>query len=667
MSEPDSVTKIVFVAGDMNGAGNLDGSVEVARFDGPEGVAIDKAGNLFVTDSGNHTIRKITPEGIVSTFAGKPGSTGTTDGKAGKARFNSPQGITIDGNDQLYVVDRFNYAVRKITPDGVVSTIAGAMEPSHSEDGVGLSAKFAEPDGIAIDSKNNLYVTDGNAVRKISPSGVVTTLAGIAYETGSTDGMGSVARFIGVSGVATDRAGNVFVCDLESIRKITPSGEVMTFVGDKDDAGPIGYPTGIMIDGEDNLYVTDSDHIIHKISSKGVVTLLAGVSGESGNKDGPNKRAQFAYPHGLAIDKAGSIYIADTSNNAIRKISLDGKVITIVGSVEKKEVFDDVGSAAHFDTPGLIAADKEGSLYVVDYKSLLRKVTPAGSVTTYSKGNWNAINHGEIGFALKHSGFRGLCGVTTDQNNNVYVTDCRSRQRTGGGGYSMLPRFLSSSSVVDDKIHIINPGGEVSTVKISKGKVGYLQGIATDGAGNIYVVDNEKNVIFKVTPKKFFSASLSVIAGKEDQQGEADGVGEQARFQRPTDITRDKAGNLYVVDSFNYTIRKITPEGKVTTLAGKAGQSGVLDGVGAEARFHTPKGITVDSHGNIYVAEYYEHVIRKITPTGVVSTFVGQNRKTGFVSGILPGVIIHPYGVAVHGNDLYITMQHGVVVVKNIP
>ncbi len=672
MSESNATPKILFVAGNMNGPGYLDGPVAFARLNRPEGVVIDKAGNLFVTDTSNHVIRKITPEGVVSTFAGKWGNTGTSDGKGGEARFNSPHGIAIDSDDQLYVVDRFNYAVRKISVDGVVSTIAGAKEPSRSEDGVGASAKFGNPDGIAIDLKHNIYVTDGNAVRKITPAGLVTTLAGIPEKTGREDGVGSAARFIGTNGIATDKAGNVYVGDSDAIRKITPSGEVTTLVGKKDQrhqdtnsAARLDYLEGLTMDSTENLYVTDHQHTIHKVSLTGEVTLIAGVPGKEGLRDGPNKLAQFEYPHGLTIDKAGAIYIADSRNNAIRKLTPAGNVVTLVGSRETNEIFDDVGAAAHFNKPTTIAADKTGNLYVVDDESLLRKITPASAVTTFSKGDWNAINRGETGFGLKHSGFSTVRGLTTDRDNNVYVTNCRSRQHVGGGGYSMLPPFLRSDSVEDDKIQKVSPSGEVTTIKISKGKVGYLQGIVTDDDGNMYVADNEKYVIFKVTPKKYFSASVTVFAGKEDARGVEDGVGGEARFIQPSDMVRDNAGNIYVLDGLR--IRKITPEGKVTTLAGEAEDSHVVDGVGTVARFENPKGIAVDNHGNVYVAEYFEHVIRKITPAGVVSTFVGQKNTKGFVHGALPGVLVHPSGVTVHGNDLYITMQHGIVVVRNLP
>ena len=670
MSEPNATPKIVFVAGNMNGPGYLDGPAKFARLNRPEGVVVDKAGNLFVTDTSNHVIRKITPGGVVSTFAGKRGLAGTSDGKGGAARFNSPQGIAIDSDGQLYVADRFNYAVRKITVDGVVSTIAGAKEPSRSEDGVGASAKFGNPDGIAIDLKRHIYVTDGNAVRKITPTGVVTTLAGIPEETGDADGVGSAARFGSLNGITTDKAGNVYVGDAHSIRKITSSGKVTTLVGKKDrghqythGAAHLGSVAGLTMDSSENLYVADQQETIRKVSLTGEVTLIAGVPGKNGLSDGPNRVAKFAGPSGLTVDKVGAIYIADSGNNAIRKLTPAGNVVTLVGSrAEKNEVFDGVGTAARFHKPTTIAADKTGNLYVVDDESVLRKITPAGAVTTFSNGDWNVINRGEIGFGLKRSGFRTVRGLTTDRNNNVYVTDCRSRESMGGGGYSMLPSF---SNPVADKIQKVSPSGEVTTIKIGKGKVGYLQGIVTDDDGNMYVADIEKHVIFKVTPKKYFAASVTVFAGKEDADGDQDGMGSEARFHRPSAMVRDNAGNIYVLAGLR--IRKISPQGKVTTLAGGAGESRVVDGVGTDAGFENPKGIAVDNRGNVYVAEYFANVVRKITPAGLVSTFVGRNNMKGFVHGALPGVLARPSGVTVHGNDLYITMEHGVIVVKNLP
>lgn len=224
---------LALFAGDLlYGEGNVDGSGPVVRFNEPQSVATDSMGNVYVADSGNHTIRKITPAGVVSTFAGTATIAGSTDGVGTAASFNRPYGITTDGADNIYVADHNNHTIRKITPAGVVSTFAGAVGAKGSDDGVGAAARFHSPLGLSADSIGNVYVLDGNkTIRKISPACVVTTFAGKAYADGIEDGIGVEARFDSPLGVATDHIGNVYVADYKTIRKISPAGIVNTFAG----------------------------------------------------------------------------------------------------------------------------------------------------------------------------------------------------------------------------------------------------------------------------------------------------------------------------------------------------------------------------------------------------------------------------------------------------
>jgi hypothetical protein len=224
------VTKL---AGTADLPGSMDGMGAVSRFNNPLGVAVDGAGNVFVADNGNDTIRKITPGGVVTTLAGTAGSSGSADGTGAAARFNKPFGVAVDGAGNVFVADYYNNTIRKITPSGVVTTLAGSAGLSGSADGTGAVARF-NPLGVAVDGAGNVFVADtsNNTIRKITPAGVVTTLAGTAGSSGSADGTGAAARFYGPMGVAVDGAGNVFVADnYDTIRKITPAGVVTTLAG----------------------------------------------------------------------------------------------------------------------------------------------------------------------------------------------------------------------------------------------------------------------------------------------------------------------------------------------------------------------------------------------------------------------------------------------------
>lgn len=306
--------------------GYLDSIGINAKFNGPSGVCADAAGNIYVCDAGNHKIRKITPSGVVTTIAGS--AQGFVDNTGTSAQFNVPIGICNDATGNLYIADYSNHKIRKITSSGVVTTIAGSTQ--GFSDGLGTSAKFDSPNGVCIDASGNIYVADfvNHKVRKITPTGTVTTLAGSS--AGFADGAGSSAQFNGPSGVCIDASGNVYVSDYYNnrIRKITSAGVVTTFAGSGTAGGANGigttaqfyYPSGVGIDGFGNIYVGDYyNYKVRKITPSAVVSDYAGST--AGFNDGPSSTAKFGYPYGVCSDASGYIYVADWSNHRIRKIT----------------------------------------------------------------------------------------------------------------------------------------------------------------------------------------------------------------------------------------------------------------------------------------------------------------------------------------------------------
>lgn len=298
--------------------GYVEGAGSIAQFNYPNGIAVDKAGNQYIGDWSNHVIRKITPAGVVSTFAGT-GIRGYKDGAAAEAEFNEPWGLAIDMSGNLYVGDAKNHRIRKITPAGTVSTLAGSGSAAFA-DGTGTAAMFDYPSAVGIDALGNIYVGDCNnqRVRKITPAGVVSTVAGNGA-AGYADGAAATAQFHTPNGMVVSASGDIYVADVEN-------------------------------------------GVIRKISG-GMVTTFAG-SGTLGYADGKGTAAQFNKPHGMVMDDENNLFIADTENNRVRKITQDGTVSTVTGS--EPGYMDGPYNVALFYRPKCITKDAKGDLYLTD-------------------------------------------------------------------------------------------------------------------------------------------------------------------------------------------------------------------------------------------------------------------------------------------------------------
>lgn len=315
--------------------GAVDALSDDAQFNCPTGIAVGSDGTIFVADTQNSTIRKVTQDGNVTTFAGLAGVIGSADGNGTNAQFNAPQGVAVDPAGNVYVADTGNSTIRKISPAGEVSTVAGVAGYTNVFDGSGSDAQFNHPQALAVDNGGQIYVADtwNYTVRKISGINTVSTLAGRAGYSGSLDGATNHARFSGPAGIAVDNNGTVFVTEFSShtVRQITASGDVTTIVGkagswgDSDgvnDAARFFQPTAIVTSGSGNLFVLDSgNQTLRQITLNDTnwnVSTVAGVSGVAGNIDGMGGSAQMYFAAGLAIDSNGLLYLADTGNNTIR-------------------------------------------------------------------------------------------------------------------------------------------------------------------------------------------------------------------------------------------------------------------------------------------------------------------------------------------------------------
>ena len=643
---------ITTFAGLASGVGSTDGTGLSVRFNHPSNLAMDPAGNVYVADTNNNTVRKITPAGVVTTYAGTAGSSGSTDGAGAAARFSAPTGVAADASGNIFVADTGNNTLRKITSGGLVTTIAGLAGSVGSVDGTGSAARFRSPFALAVDASGNVYAADtyNHTIRKITSAGVVTTLAGTANSSGSADGLGSTARFNFPSGVAVGGTGDIYVADSfnHTIRKITPGGVVTTLAGTAGIAGSanatgsaarFNTPLSVTVDAANTVYVTDTNnHTIRRITSAGVVTTLAGTAGSIGSTDATGSAASFNAPAGITVDGAGNAFVSDTTNDTIRMITSGGVVTTLAGTSVNGSA-DGTGEAARFNLPFGVALDSTGNVYVPDAGNhTIRKITGAGLVSTLAGLPGAAGSADGTGAAAR---FNNPSGVAVDGAGNVYVADADNHT-----------------------IRKVTAAGVVSTLAGSAGFVGstdgtgaaarfnYPSGVAVDGAGSVYVADAGNRTIRKITA----AGVVTTLAGLAGNAGSTDATGSAARFSYPSGVAVNGAGVVYVADASNQTIRKITTAGVVTTLAGSTGNAGSTDGTGVAARFNYPGGIAVDGAGNILVADTRNDALRKITAAGVVTTLAGSAGSGSAADGVGQYAgFSYPSGVAVDGaGNIYV-------------
>ena len=647
-------------------------------FNSPTGVAVDAAGNVYVAEPASHYIRKITPAGVVSTLAGS-GTAGSSDGTGSAASFYNPTGVAVDAAGNVYVADQYNNKIRKITPAGVVSTLAGSVTGiAGSANGTGSAASFNNPTGVAVDAAGNVYVADQNnhKICKITPAGVVSTLAG-SGTGGSSEGTGSAASFYYPSGVAVDAAGNVYVADYfnNKIRKITPAGVVSTLAGSTagsaDGSGSLAsffYPYGVAVDAAGNVYVADYfNNKIRKITPAGLVSTFAGTDVQ-GSSDGGPTTASFYGITGVAVDAAGNVYAADQGNNKIRKIFkqvnvCSGSALTFTAgggvsyswsgpqAISNGTSFNASASGLYIVT----ATNATGCTATQDIYVNLNNppistitgtlcpgstltATPTtgiqtlawalnGNVATTTTATWNATGTtvaGGNGLGAEANQLQNTYGVYVDGSGNVYVVDKYNDriQRWAPGATSGIT-VAGGNGFGSAANQLSNPNG-----------------VFVDGSGNVYVADGSNHRIQRWAPGA--TSGITVAGGN--------GAGSAAnQLNGPTGVYVDASGNVYVSDANNNRIQRWAPGATSgTTVAGG-------NGLGSAAnQLNVPRGVSVDGSGNVYVADEYNHRIQRWAPGATSGTTVAGGNGAGNAANQLS----YPCGVFVDGiGNVYVAEE----------
>lgn len=617
------------------GAGSADGAAASATFNHPSAVAIDKQGNIYIADARNFTIRKLSTNGIVSTIAGKAGTPGSNDGPATTALFGQISALACDEVGNLFIGDRNSNTIRKLSPNGMVTTLAGQSGVSGSNDGTGAEARFGMIDSLVVRKNGNLLVTDSvPTLREITPAGVVTTRlsdsnfigygsavaadsAGNSYvvtqqseivrltpdwtpsiiagrkDDPMTDGNGLGARFQYIRAMSVDATGNIYITQPNAIRRLAPNGDVVTLIGGANPiaSAPMVDLLGNALDQSGNIYVADNwVHVIWKLSPQNALTAVAGMPERSGTVDGPANVAQFEAPAGITVDPFGNVYVCDTDAHTVRKITPSGVVSTFAGAPGLSGAQEGKGNNARFGFLSGIVSDRQGNLYVTDQgASCIWQITPDADVSVFAGGmsEW-----GELDGSRATARFSNPIDIAIDANDTLYVSE---------------PNVGNIRRISKDGVSTLTQNAMLST------------GLAIDSTGNLFSA-NFLGTIQKLTP----TGAQSVLAG--GVRGSVDGVGTQAGFIAPQAIAIDAVGNLFVAEPTS-KLRHITPGGVVTTLLGSG--PGYDDGPASVARIsQLVKGIACDAAGNLYLSDAGQHTIRKATLAGSAQVTQHPTSKT---------------------------------------
>jgi uncharacterized protein (TIGR03437 family) len=572
------ITTAVGSAGQFGFSGD-GGPAAQALVSYPTGVAADRSGNLYIMDLGNNRVRMVNANGIVSTIAGNGGVGYTGDGgPATKATFNYPQGIAADLIGNVYVADNNNSAIRRIATSGIITTVAGLGNGNYGysgDNGPATKAALFAPTGVAVDAAGNMYIADSQneRIRYVNTSGIITTIAGTGTAGFSGDGTLAIAATFGNPvAVALDASGAVYVADENNnrIRRFVVGGAVTTFAGTAVSVGDGGQspqavlvsPTGTAVDSAGNLYIADQGaNRIRKVTPSGTIATVAG-NGQTGSwgNNGPATSAALNSPQGVAVDSAGNLYIADTSNNEIRRVdAVTGKITAFAGPgccYAGAGTGGDGGpaTAAALLSPRAVAVDGTGNVYFVDQVR---------------------INGVAEGVAVRRVDTKGTIGIWVGGG-----------PVTGFSGDGGSPRNAELS-------------GSLNT------------GIAIGPDGSLYIADTDNNRVRKVDPA---GTTITTVAGTGSSTYSGDGgAAASAGVPRPESVAVDAAGNLYIGN--NTSVRKVSPNLIINAYAGN-GQVGFSGdgGPATAASIAGAVGLAVDSGSNLYIADVNNRRIRQVQP-----------------------------------------------------
>jgi sugar lactone lactonase YvrE len=706
--DPSGTVKIVAGTG-SSGYGGDGGPATEAKLNVPTAVSLDAAGNLYIADSENNRIRKVTPDGIISTAAGDGiyGGFSSSGPVPTEASLSYPHAAIVDAAGNLFISDMGQSQVRKISPSGSISIFAGNGRCQDEQGGDGGPARQATvcfPEGLALDSAGTLFIASRRWVRAVSPAGIISTAAG-NYGILGDGGPATAALLSSPSSLSFDGAGNLYFTDRENkrLRKVDPSG-IVTTVTDGNASGAFCDPQGVAALADGSVYMSDQCSGLLKLGSDGAMTRV-GSNGGFGGDGGPVTAATFQYPDFLCADANGNLYIADVVNHRLRKVAPDGTITTIAGNGKSGSSGDGGPAVAAALTPGAIAVDSAGTVYVVDQTQYtIRAISPSGTISTVAGGGKSDLDGVPATSAnLPMSGLMyGLGGsLAVDASGNLLISGESETIRMVAGG---IIRTVAGNG----KQGYDGDGGPALSARLN-----LPRGMAVDRNGIIWFADTQNNRIRALYPDVLREVQMvsgdgqigdlgrtigeSLVVRVVDEAGSAvpavpvafavsSGSGVVTAspvFTGPDGTAASRVipgqeGTLTVsasvpgLNAANFTVQGVTHGSAANSPGARAGYSistvagsyALGDGgPAAKAMLYGPQGIAFDGSGNLYIADYGNFRVRRMTPAGIISTVAGDGSQgySGNGGSAVTARLWSPYAIAADAaGNRYVTDRGGV-------
>ncbi len=626
-----------------SGFGGDDGKATEAQLKIPAGLAFDKKGNLYIADRDNHRVRKVSARGIITTVAGN-GTAGFSGdgGKATQAQLSLPSGVAVDDDGNIFIADRSNNRVRVVDDDGIITTVAGnGMDGYKGDSGPATEAQLSKPFGLALDKKGNLYIADreNNRVRKVSARGTITTVAGDGgFFFMGDNGPAYRASLAGPTGVAVDKNGVLYIADRNNnrIRSVDAQGMIRTvagtgqqdYNGDSEMARDTNLylPFGVALSRDDKLLIIDRSHYrIRQINPRrGSIETVAGNGMKMFAGDGgPATGAKLSFPHGIAVDKNGNVIFSDKGHYRIRRVSTDGIIETIAGNGIRGNIGDGL--------PALQASIYGATFLELNGKGEIFIVSPSGFVSIIRKVDENGVMQKVLDTvsedylqSISQSKYKGkvqtgeLATITTfsdiafDRGGNMFISDRLNHQirKVSARGEITTIAGTGESAYYGD-------GGPASEAAFRDPSA-----LVADEAGNLYIADAANNMVRKIDTR----GVVSTIAGNGNHENSGDGgPALQAGIRNIDYLAISPAGELHIVGMNSHTVRKVAKDGNIVTVAGKGHPGFFGDGGPATAAMlKSPSAIAFDSKGNLYISDMGNNRIRKVDTSGIISTYAGS-------------------------------------------